>query len=204
MKQIEWTGASNMHRVFISNKPCPEGFCIKTVADGITRILSGGEFIESPIEMSRMHIKSCSSKVASTTLRVMWPDANLPTTRVLMCDAWFGTLATARLLQRHGIECALNMKGRRKGLPRELLMKEALPADQRKHQRGDCAHKYVDVKLHAQAEPKRLYAACQTDSKPMSLLCTFGTDKEPCVPQKRTRAYRDSDGVLQNFVPYEM
>ena len=79
-------------------------------------------------------------------------------------------------------------------------MEEAKPANQSDHKRGDCADKFVDVRLHPQAPPKRSYAACHTDNKPMSLLCTLGTTKEPSVPQIRTRAYRDSDGVLQNFV----
>lgn len=79
-------------------------------------------------------------------------------------------------------------------------MKEALPAHQKEHKWGDCADKFVDVRMHGNAPIKQLYAAFHTDNKPMSLLCTFGTIKEPAVPQIRNRLCRDSDGVLQNFV----
>ena len=94
----------------------------------------------------------------------------------------------------------MNMKGRRRGFPREILMTEALPVHERELKRGDCAYKFVDVRLHPQAPPKRLYAALHTDNKPTIVLATTGTTEEPSLPQIRTRAYRDGDGVLHNFV----
>ena len=195
---IEWTGASVMHKVYIANKPHLEGFCIKTLVDGNTRIILAGEFVEHSLDKGRMATERGFGKVACT-MRVVSPYANL-TPRVLICDAWFGTLGTARLLQRHCIECVLNMKGYRRGFPRASLMAEALPVNQKEHQRGDCAFKYVDVRLQPQAPPKRLYAVLHTDNKPQSLLCTLGTSNQPAVPQIRRKPYRDSDGVLQNFV----
>ena len=77
-------------------------------------------------------------------------------------------------------------------------MKEAVPAHQKEHESGACM--YVDVCMHDNAPIKRLYVACHTDNKPMSLLFTFDTTKDPSALQGRTRAYLDSDGVPQNFV----
>jgi hypothetical protein len=37
------------------------------------------------------------------------------------------------------------------------------------------------VQLHAQAEPKRLYAATHMDNQPMSLLCTTGISAQAAV-----------------------
>ena len=178
--------------------PTQKAFCIKTLVDGITRIILAGEFVEHPLEMRRMATERGFGK-ACTTMRVVSPYANL-TPKVLICDAWFCTLAPARLLQRHGIERVLNMKGHGRGVPRASLMAEALPINQKEHQRGDCAFKYVDVRLHPQAPPKRLYAVLHADNKPQSLLCTMGTSNQPSVPQIRRKPHRDSDGVLQNFV----
>ena len=106
---IEWTGASVIYTVYISNKPHPEGICIKSLVDANSRVLLAGEFIEEPWEMQRKYTKPGANKVAATTLRVVWRYRNSTTTRVLLCDAWFGTLATARVLQRYNFECILNM-----------------------------------------------------------------------------------------------
>ena len=195
---IEWTGASTFYTIYIANKPHPEQFCIKTVVDANSRILLGGEFVERPEEMARK-VTYGAGKVAATTVRVVKPYHN-SIKRVLLCDAWFGTVATARLLVQHNIEYVLNMKGRRLGFPRERLMEEALPAGQREHVRGDQAFKYIDVKMHDHGPPKRVYAALHTDNKPI-LFCTTGSTSKPAQAQVRLRPYRDQvTGEKQRLV----
>ena len=101
---IEWTGASVIYTIYISNKPRPEGICIKTVVDGNSRVLLAGEIVEDPYQMGLKYTGPGAGKVASTTLRVVWPDRNSTIKRVILADAWFGNVATARVLQRYNFE----------------------------------------------------------------------------------------------------
>ena len=63
---IEWTGASVIYTIYISNKPHPEGICIKTVVDGNSRVLLAGEIVEDPYQMGLKYTESGAGKVAST------------------------------------------------------------------------------------------------------------------------------------------
>ena len=60
-------GLIQFNCVYLEQTP-PRGHLPKKVVDGNTRIMVGSEFVESPIEMDRMHIQTGSSKVARTTL----------------------------------------------------------------------------------------------------------------------------------------
>ena len=57
----------------------------------------------NPSRYAHKETYGCARKVVATAVEVVSPFLNGQ--RRLLCDAWFGTVATARLLIQRGIQC---------------------------------------------------------------------------------------------------
>jgi hypothetical protein len=93
---IGWKGATNAHMTYLPNKPTDHGLCLKTVADGHTRVMLGMESVEVADEQSKKAYTDTGKSVAMT-LRLTEP-WHTTSPKVVIADSWCGGLPTALML----------------------------------------------------------------------------------------------------------
>lgn len=115
-------------------KPTPLGFCVRTLCDEPSGILLSGDLVEGTENDRAKEFSDEHKPHTAVTLRVTKPYHHR--NKILVGDAYFGSLATAAALASKGTWCVMNVKLASAGFPKAQL-KEAVP------NRGDVAHMRV-------------------------------------------------------------
>jgi hypothetical protein len=184
---IGWTGATNIHITVLPNKPVPKGVCLKTLVDGHTRVMLNFEFVESKVEQGLK--RYCDEgKSAAVTLRLTEPWHNQGA-RIVIADAWFGSLPASWALMKRGLFSILNIKTQTK-----FFCKDALWADaggKRNHKRNDRAYRQLVINVNGR--DTTFVGAFHMDRKQMTLLATAGSSSEAPIVY-RNRLFMGDEG----------
>lgn len=187
---IGWGGTSNMHMTYLPRKPIPRGLMLRTVVDAVSKVMLGYEICECKEEQSLKSYVTEYGKAPATTVRLVqhWAGAGR---RVVIADAYFGSLRTAYALKRIGFDCICNVKGSTAGFCKKELFDAAKPAGQKELERNDKA--FFKLPMTIESKDVDIYAALHTDKQPMALIATTGSSADAPVTNRR-RTYMDVDG----------
>lgn len=94
------------------SKPCSQGVCLKSLADGHTKVFLALEFVEST-QQQAMKQDADEGKAAAVMERMAeyWHNQVLP---VVFMDSWFVSMLTAITLMQRGLHSIGNIKTRSK------------------------------------------------------------------------------------------
>jgi hypothetical protein len=92
------------------NKPSSQDVCLKSLADGHTKVFLALEFVESA-QQQAMKQYADEGKAAAVTVRMAeyWHNQMLP---VVFMDSWFASMLTAIALMQRGLHSIGNIKTR--------------------------------------------------------------------------------------------
>lgn len=162
---LTWTGLGEGHLTFLPRKPHPNGFQMKVTRDSESGVMLHAEFVEgAEVDMRKQFVKEFKDTTACT-LRITRPWWG--TGRVVIGDAWFGSIRTVEELRDKGLYCILSVKNGSAGFPKAEL-KERL------QRRGDTAFFVAEI-VFDNGSVKPVYAGGHMDKKPLMLAATTGT-----------------------------
>ncbi len=127
----------------MARKPTPEGFCVRTLCDERSGMLMNGDIVEGTEKDRAKEFSNSYKPHTAVTLRVTKPYHYKH--KIVVGDAYFGSLSTAVALANHGTWCVMNVKLASAGFPKAAL-KDAV------RERGDVAH--VRLALKGEGAPK--------------------------------------------------
>jgi hypothetical protein len=184
---IGWTGATDIHLTVLPNKPVPKGVCLKTIVDAHTRVMINFEFVERKDEQDLKRYVN-EGKSTAVTLRLTEPWHNQGP-RLVLADAWFGSLPASWALMKRGLFSILNVKNQTKHFCKEQLWADA--GGKKNHKRNDRA--YRQLVMNVNGKDTTFTGAFHMDKKQMTLLATAGSSNEAPIVT-RTRLYIGDDG----------
>lgn len=174
-----WGGVTDAQLIAMLRKPIPLGFCIRTLCDEPSGILLNGDFVEGTAGDLKKEFSDEYKPHTAVTLRVTKPYHHK--NKILVGDAYFGSLSTAMALAMYGTFCVMNVKLASSGFPKQAL-KSAV------NERGKVAHKKLAFPgPDAPTNMPYIFGSAHCDIQPMVLIHTCGTST-PGKP--RTRQWR--------------
>lgn len=97
-------------------KPIPVGFCVRTLCDEVGGFLLNGDFVEGTAADSKKEFADKYKPHTAVTLRVTKPYHHK--SKIVIGDAYFGSLSTAIALAKVGTYCVMNVKLASAGFPK--------------------------------------------------------------------------------------
>ena len=97
-------------------KPIPVGFCVRTLCDEVGGFLLNGDFVEGTAADSKKEFADKYKPHTAVTLRVTKPYHHK--NKLIIGDAYFGSLSTAIALAKVGTCCVMNSKLASAGFPK--------------------------------------------------------------------------------------
>ena len=157
-----------MHLTYIPRKPSPLGVMFKVTCCGETGILLHAELVDGKdVDRLKKYVRDHKPTTACT-LRLVehWQG----TGRVVVGDAWFGSVRTVEELLAIGLYSVMNIKNGCAGFPKERI-KRLVP------NRGDAIFFEANVlfKKGERTVTKPIYAAGHKDKQPLVLCASCGT-----------------------------
>ena len=176
---VKWMGHGMPGLMVILRKPTPIGLELHTLCCALSGILVWFEIYEGKDAMALKEYNNEYPKSIALTLRMLEPFFG--SGRVLVADSWFGSVACAIALFRHGIHCVMNVKTATKNFPKEEMMEvvgeiKGTGADAKKarrERRGTQIAFTQRVKIGA--KELILLAAGHNKKVPLLLICTAFT-----------------------------
>jgi hypothetical protein len=139
---IGWTEATNIHITYLPNKPKSRRVCLKTIADGHTRVMLGMEFVEQGNEQAQK--RYCESgESAAVTLRLTEPWHN-QSPRIVIADSWFGRLPISVALLQEMLSSVCNVKTHTKHFCKKELWADA-KGDKASFKQNDRAYRVLQL-----------------------------------------------------------
>jgi hypothetical protein len=190
---VGWTAESNVHITRLQSKPTERGVCLKTAADGLSKVMLSFELLECAADQARKRYRE-EGKAAAVTLRLREHLYNKGPCLVL-ADAWFGGTLTSSVLMQRGLHSIVNVKTQTKYFCKKDLWESA--RDGRRHyERDDRAYRQCSLPVNNKSTT--FTAAFHMDKALMTLLGTAGSSSE--APEvMRSRIYRSAEGDLVHW-----
>jgi hypothetical protein len=179
---------------YLPNKPTSHGVCLKTLADGHSRVMLAMEFVEGATEQSQKRYSNIG-KAAAVTLRLTEPWHNQGP-RVVIADSWFGGLPTSVALIEKRLHSVCNVKTHTKHFCKKELWADA-KGSKGGWERNDRAYRLLE--LQVDGNKVQFAAAFHMDKAPMTLLGTAGSSNEAPIVTRR-RVYMTQEGDLVHWV----
>jgi hypothetical protein len=165
---IRWQGVSeDAHITYMPRKPCPLGIMGKTIVDGATKILLNMELVEGKVADRKKKYVAEFKPTTACAVRLAEPWHG--TKRIVIADAWFGSVRTCEELMDVGLYSILNVKQGCAGYPKALMKAELVERDDRVWYK-------VDVQLREGVVTT--YAGGHMDKAPLCVVATCGTSLE--------------------------
>ncbi len=162
---LGWSGLGAHELTFIPRKPCDLGIMVKTVVCSASGIILVCEIMEGKDKMRAKEFVKEWGTTTATCLRLTAPWWGQG--KILIADAWFGSLRAAFALLEKDVYAVMNVKTAHSGFPKAKL-KEAMK------QRGDAMHMKLEFSDKCM-EGKEIYASAHMDMQPMTLVHTTGS-----------------------------
>lgn len=116
---VKWMGTGMPGLMVILRKPTPIGLELHTLCCALCGVLVWFEVYEGKEAMAKKKYTTDYPKSVALTLRMLEP--YFSTGRVLIADSWFGSVACALALFKHGVFAEMNVKTAHKDYPKEQL-----------------------------------------------------------------------------------
>jgi hypothetical protein len=188
-----------MHLTYLPRNPIPRGLMLRTTVDAVTNVMLCFELSEAAAEQGLNEPVGQYGMAASTTLRLVqsWAGAGR---KIVIDDAWFGSLCTVFALRKHGFDSIFNVKGCTAGFCKNELFQSAKPEGQRQLECSDKS--FMKLPMHIAGRDDDIYAALHMDKQLMALITTYTSKYTATTPfqTKRSRAVLQKQGkrVLRN------
>ncbi|NBX97432.1 hypothetical protein EBQ81_01010, partial [bacterium] len=165
---VFWTGMGPVHLTYIPRKPSPLGVMFKVTCCSESGILLHAELVEGAVVDGQKRYVTEYRATTACTLRLTEPW--WATGRVVIADAWFGSVRTVEELLDVGLYAIVCVKQGCAGFPRAAL-REVLK------QRGDVAffEATVGIDKGGRKEFKKVYAGGHMDKQPLIVCFSTGT-----------------------------
>lgn len=199
---VKWMGTGMPGLMVILRKPTPIGLELHTLCCAQCGVLVWFEIYEGKEAMALKKYNGEYPKSVALTLRMVEPFFS--TGRVLIADSWFGSVACALALFRHGIFAVMNVKTATKNYPKEELLAEVAEikgnsAEARTRRRERRGKQVAFVRRYrVGAEHVTLLAAGHNKKVPLLLIATCGSMLEgkthiktwqACLPDGSVKYY---------------
>jgi hypothetical protein len=183
------------HFTHISRKPCELGVMWRSLCCAVTCVMVSGEFVEEVDVQAGKEGATLYGKTAATTFHVtrLYHDKSR---RILIGDAWFGSLRTAHLMRQAGLFSIFNVKNGSKGFPKKGLL--AAVTEEGKLVRKKRAYATVDIDVSGHMQT--FLAAIHVDKQPMALVGTTGGSAEALAVSRRRRHWDSATHNVINWV----
>lgn len=181
---VKWYGMSDTHVTFMPRKPVSQGFMLKTLVCGTSRILLNVDLCEGEAIDADKPFNSLWGKSVGCTLRLVQPYVN--TNRTVVGDSWFASVFCAIAMTMYGLYFVGCVKTGHKHYPKSHLREKC-------QQRGDKLYMQRDFPLkpryprgEVEQDPGnvRLIAGAHCDKVPLTLIASRGCNK-PGATKKR-------------------
>ena len=177
---VQWQGRGMPGLMVILRKPTPIGLELHTLCCALCGILVYFEVYEGKLAMEGKEFCKEYGKSIALTLRMT--KNFFGTSRVLIADSWFGSVACAIALHTKGIFSVMNVKTATTNYPKDKLMEEvgeikgndAEAKRQRKERRGTSVAYTQEVEVGGDRKVT-LLAAGNNKKVPLLLICTAFT-----------------------------
>ena len=177
---VKWMGHGMPGLMVILRKPTPIGLELHTLCCALCGILVWFEVYEGKEAMASADYCDEYPKSIALTLRMLEPFFG--SSRVLIADSWFGSVACAVALYTQHIFCIMNVKTATKNFPKGEMMevvdeikgKSAEAKKQRRERRGAQIAFTQKVRIGEEKE-LTLLAAGHNKKVPLLLICTAFT-----------------------------
>jgi len=164
---VMWTGLGAAHLTYIPRKPSPLGIMMKVACCADSGVLVHAELVEGA-EVDHKK-KSWAALKSTTACTIRLTNSYQGSGRIVIGDAWFGSVRTVEELRKVGLYAIMCVKQGCAGYPR-LELKQAMRT------RGDQRFKKRDMWLNAGILP--MWAGAHMDKQPLLLCATTGTSLE--------------------------
>ena len=173
---VFWTGLGSAHLTYIPRKPSPLGIMVKVTCCSDSGVLLHAELVEGATVDARKEFVGTFKPTTTCTLRITkswWG-----TGRVVIGDAWFGSVRTVEELRDVGLYAIMCVKQGCAGFPRAELKQQL-------KNRGDQKF-YVAPTIFNSGEVHPVFAGGHMDKAPLLLCATTGTS----LPGEKKVRYR--------------
>ena len=185
---VGWSGLGEQELTFLPRKPCDLGMMLKTACCSKVGVMVAAEICEGKDLMKDKPYNKEWGGTTGCVLRLTKPWWG--TGRIIIADAWFGSLRCAYQLLTHHLYCIMNVKTCHAGFPKKAL-RDMCPA------RNDRAH--MELVTH---DGLHVFGSCHRDVQPMVLVHTTGSSEEGESRFRRFAAFDKAVGhvVRQTYV----
>lgn len=162
---VEWTGTGTAHLTYLPRKPKPLGVMLKVTCCGMSGVLLHAELVEgAKVDCKK---EGYAEFKATTACSLRLVKAWWGTGRVVIGDAWFGSVRTVEELREVGLYAIMCVKQGSAGYPKGL-MRESL------RRRGDQRFFRADT-IFNDGSILPVWAGGHMDKQPLMLCATTGT-----------------------------
>jgi len=162
---IFWTGTGTAHLTYIPRKPSPLGIMLKTTCCGVSGVMVHMELVEGATVDSKKWGHNKFKATTACTLRLVRPWWG--TGRVVIGDAWFGSLRTVEELREVGLYSIMCVKQGSAGYPKQVL-RECM------RERGEQRF-FVAYTTFTDGGVLPVWAGGHMDKQPLMLCASTGT-----------------------------
>ena len=141
--------------IFLPRKPTPLGIMLKVVVDTKSGVMLSAEVVEGKEKDGLKKYVGLYQKTTACTLRLTEPWQG--SERVIIMDAWFGSVQTSVALAKVGLYSIGNVKVAHKGFPKQAIL-------ERLHQRNDRVHMAANIMDAEDRTIRKLYASGHMDT----------------------------------------
>ncbi|NBX97284.1 hypothetical protein EBQ81_00260, partial [bacterium] len=187
---VAWSGTGTAHLTYIPRKPSPLGIMVKVTCCGSSGVLLHAELVEGAVVDHNKEWYSEYKATTACTLRLtkQWHG----TGRVVVGDAWFGSVRTVEELRNRGLYAVMCVKQGCSGYPRAELRASL-------RRRGD--QRFYEKDIWLAQGPVPMWAGGHQDKQPLLLCATTGTSL-PGEKKVRYRSRLENGNIVK--VRYEL
>ena len=187
---VAWSGTGTAHLTYIPRKPSPLGIMVKVTCCGSSGVLLHAELVEGAVVDHNKEWYSEYKATTACTLRLtkQWHG----TGRVVVGDAWFGSVRIVEELRNRGLYAVMCVKQGCSGYPRAELRASL-------RRRGD--QRFYEKDIWLAQGPVPMWAGGHQDKQPLLLCATTGTSL-PGEKKVRYRSRLENGNIVK--VRYEL